>query len=208
MIASVRGQVTAIGPNEAVVDVGGRSGGLGFSVLCAPGTLAGLQVGAEALLHTSLIVREDSLTLYGFADVEERGLFELLQTASGVGPRLAQAILAVLDPLTVRRALSTGDVPTLVRVPGVGKKSAERLILELRERIGPVPSAKPTGAAPVVRPMAWQEQVEQGLVGLGWSPRDATAAVAVVADGLVDGEPTPPVPTLLKQAIRHLGRAR
>lgn len=209
MIAQVRGRVAAVGPHDAVVDVGGRSGGLGFSVQCAPATLAGLRVGTEAVLHTSLVVREDSLTLYGFADAAERALFELLQTASGVGPRLAQAILAVLDPTTVRRALSTADVATLVRVPGVGKKSAERMILELRERVGPAPGA-PDGAEQPPTPgrPAWREQVSQGLVSLGWSTKDADSAVAAVSDSLADGEPPPAVPVLLKRAIRQLGRVR
>lgn len=203
MIASVRGTVAALGPNDAVVEVGG----VGFAVQCAPNTLAGLRVGEAATLHTSLVVREDSLTLYGFADVTERGLFELLQTASGVGPRLAQAVLAVLDPTTVRRALSTGDVPTLTRVPGIGKKSAERLVLELRERVGPAPAAGPApSAAPV--PAAWRDQVAEGLTSLGWSARDASGAVAAVAGTLPEGEPTPPVPVLLKQAIQALGRSR
>jgi holliday junction DNA helicase RuvA len=203
VIASVRGQVTAVGPNEAVVEVGG----LGFSVQCAPNTLATLRVGAAATLHTSLVVREDSLTLYGFGDPTERGLFELLQTASGVGPRLAQAILAVLDPTTVRRALAGGDVATLTRVPGVGKKSAERLILELRERVGPVPDARTAEPVPVA-PAGWQDQVAAGLVSLGWSTRDASGAIATVAESLPPDEPTPGVPVLLKQAIRLLGRSR
>ncbi|GAA4214588.1 Holliday junction branch migration protein RuvA [Actinocatenispora rupis] len=209
MISTVRGQVTALGPNQAIVDIGGGSGGLGFAVQCAPGTLAKLRVGTDATLHTSLVVREDSLTLYGFSDAEERGLFELLQTASGVGPKLAQAIIGVLDPTTVRRALATKDIPTLTRVPGVGKKVAERMVLELKERIGPVPVAdradEPAAGAPAA---AWQEQVAQGLVGLGWSAKDASTAVSAVAGTLPDGEPTPAVPVLLKQAIRHLGRPR
>src|SRR3954468_12226804 len=127
MIASVRGVVAAIAPDSAVIEVGG----VGLQVHCAPGTLAGLRSGAEARLATSMVVREDSLTLYGFADEDEKSLFELLQTASGVGPRLAQAVLAVHQPATVRRAVATGDVTTLTRVPGIGKKGAERLILEL-----------------------------------------------------------------------------
>ncbi|BCJ30611.1 Holliday junction branch migration protein RuvA [Actinocatenispora sera] len=208
MISSVRGRVTAVGPNEAVVDIGGAAGGLGFSVQCAPATLATLQVGAETTLHTSLVVREDSLTLYGFAAPAERGLFELLQTASGVGPKLAQAIIAVLDPLTVRRALASGDIATLTRVPGVGKKSAERMILELRERIGPVPSADPAPATLAGPAAAWQDQVTQGLVGLGWSSRDAAAAIAAVAESLPEGEPVPAMPVLLRQAIRQLGRTK
>lgn len=206
MIAVVRGTVVALGPTDVVVDVGGGTAGLGFSVQCAPGTLARLRVGTPATLHTSLVVREDSLTLYGFADEAERALFELLQTASGVGPRLAQAVLAVLDPPTARRALASGDVPTLVRVPGVGKKVAERLILELKERVGPVPVAPSAPAAESAT--GWQDQVGAGLASLGWSARDAAAAVATVAASLPDDEPAPPVPVLLKQAIRELGRSR
>src|SRR3954449_7287825 len=136
MIASVRGRVASVAPDGAVVEVGG----VGLSVICTPNTLAGLRVGEEARLSTSLIVREDSLTLYGFADDDARSLFELLQTASGVGPRLAQAVLAVHAPDVVRKAVATGDSTTLTRVPGIGKKGAERLVLELRDRIGSVTS--------------------------------------------------------------------
>jgi Holliday junction DNA helicase RuvA len=210
VIASVRGQVTSVGPNEAVVDIGGGSGGLGFAVQCGPNTLATLHVGGQAVLHTSLIVREDSLTLYGFATADERSLFELLQTASGVGPRVAQAMLSVLDPISIRTAIATADTTTLIRVPGIGKKSAERLVLELKDRIGPLPTssaAAPAGAT-AARPVAWRDQVSEGLVGLGWSVREATAAVAAVAETLPADEPEPPVPVLLKQAIRHLGRVR
>jgi len=200
MIASVRGRVAAVSPDGAVIEVGG----VGLTVHCAPGTLAGLRQGAEARLATSLVVREDSLTLYGFADDEEKQLFELLQTASGVGPRLAQAVLAVHSPETVRRAIATGDTTTLTRVPGIGKKGAERLVLELRDRIGPVAVGTDESAGVLVG--AWQEQVRQGLIGLGWSAAQADQAVAAVAE-TVDGT-TPPVPVLLKQAIRLLGKTR
>jgi len=202
MIASVRGRVAAVSPDGAVIEVGG----VGLAVACAPNTLAGLRVGTEARLATSLIVREDSLTLYGFADDDARQLFELLQTASGVGPRLAQAVLAVHSPDTVRRAISTGDTTTLTRVPGIGKKGAERLILELRDRVGQfagdgAPMTSVAGGA------AWTEQVRQALIGLGWTAGQADEAVAAVADQL-DGATTPPVPVLLKQAIRMLGTVR
>lgn len=200
MIASVRGVVAAVSPDGAVIEVGG----VGLAVQCAPGTLAGLRLGAEARLATSLIVREDSLTLYGFADDEEKQLFELLQTASGVGPRLAQAVLAVHSPETVRRAIATADTATLTRVPGIGKKGAERLVLELRDRIGPVVVGNDETAGVLVG--AWQEQVRQGLIGLGWTASQAEQAVAAVAE-TVDGT-TPPVPVLLKQAIRLLGKTR
>jgi Holliday junction DNA helicase RuvA len=197
MIASVFGKVAAVAPDGVVVEVGG----VGLSVQCSPATIAGVRVGENARLATSLIVREDSLTLYGFASEDERALFELLQTATGVGPRLAQAVLAVHHPDTVRRAVATGDIATLTRVPGIGKKGAERLILELKDRIGAIGSGEPV-AAPDAEP-AWRAQVRQGLTGLGWSAKEAEdAAAAVGAD--VDG--TPDVAVLLKQAIRMLGR--
>lgn len=201
MIASVSGRVAAVAPDAAVIEVGG----VGLSVACAPGTLAGLRIGEQARLATSLVVREDSLTLYGFADDDEKQLFELLQTASGVGPRLAQAVLAVHSPTVVRRAISEGDTSTLTRVPGIGRKGAERLILELRDRVGPVAGLATVPGAPT-RPGAWQEQVRAALVGLGWTAGQADQAVAAVAE-TVDGQP-PAVPVLLKQAIRMLGRTR
>ena len=201
MIASVRGTVLSVSPDGAVIEVGG----VGLAVHCAPGTLAGLRTGAPARLATSLVVREDSLTLYGFADDDEKHLFELLQTASGVGPRLAQAVLAVHHPDVVRKAIANADTATLTQVPGIGKKGAERLVLELRDRIGPV-AVGGDGAVGIVGAV-WTEQVRQALVGLGWSMSQADQAVAAVAE-TVDGATPPPVPVLLKQAIRMLGRTR
>ena len=192
MIASVAGQVAAVGPQGAVVEVGG----IGLAVQCTPGTLARLRVGQPARLATSLVVREDSLTLYGFSDDDERSVFELLQTASGVGPRLAQAVLSVLPPTDVRRAVATADVAALTRVPGIGKKGAERLVLELRDKVGAVePAAGGTPTAP------WRDQVGQALVGLGWTARDADEAVELVAPTAGD---RPDVPTLLRAALRVL----
>ena len=202
MIASVRGRVASVAPDGAVVEVGG----VGLAVQCTPGTLAGLRVGADARLATSLVVREDSLTLYGFADEDEKQLFELLQTASGVGPRVAQAVLAVLTPDAVRKAVAGGDTATLTRVPGIGKKSAERLVLELRDRIGPVVVPVSADGSAAAFGGTWPDQVRQALIGLGWTAGQADQAVAAVAD-TVDGD-VPPVPVLLKQAIRLLGRAR
>lgn len=204
MIASVRGRVASVAPDGAVVEVGG----IGLSVICTPNTLAGLRVGEEARLATSLIVREDSLTLYGFADDDAKSLFELLQTASGVGPRLAQAVLAVHTPDVVRKAVATGDIATLTRVPGIGKKGAERLVLELRDRVGSV--SGPFSASPLALPVggiSWQDQVRQALVGLGWTAGQADQAVGVVSAEL-NGEPAPGVPLLLKRAIQVLGRTR
>ena len=204
MIASVRGRVASVSADGAVLEVGG----VGLAVVCSPSTLAALRVGDEARLSTSLIVREDSLTLYGFPDDDARSLFELLQTASGVGPRLAQAILAVHAPDVVRKAIATGDTATLTRVPGIGKKGAERLVLELRDRIGPIGGQ--SGGAPLSLPVggiAWQDQVRQALVGLGWTAGQADQAVSLVSSEL-NGEPAPGIPVLLKRAIQLLGRTR
>jgi len=200
VIASLAGRVAALGPDGAVVEVGG----VGLAVSCTPGTLARLRVGEPARLSTSLVVREDSLTLYGFADDDERSLFELLQTASGVGPRLAQAVLAVHPPNEVRRAVATADLTALTRVPGIGKKGAERLVLELRDRIGSLEvTAAADGSVTPVTPVApWRDQVRHALVGLGWTAREAEEALAAVApeaDGGAD------IPTLLRSALRMLG---
>jgi len=200
VIASVRGEVAAVGPDGAVVEVGG----VGLNVRCGPGTLAGLRLGGTARLATSLVVREDSLTLYGFASDDERSLFELLQTASGVGPRLAQAMLAVHPPDTLRRAVATGDVTALTRIPGIGRKGAERLILELKDRIGGFGAEAASTLPPAAEP-AWRAQVRHGLVGLGWSAKEAEDATVTVA-AAADGGSTPDVAELLKQAIRLLGR--
>ncbi|HEX5493638.1 MAG TPA: Holliday junction branch migration protein RuvA [Mycobacteriales bacterium] len=208
MIASVCGQVAAVGPDGAVLEVGG----VGLSVQCTPGTLARLRLGEQARLSTSLVVREDSLTLYGFADDDERALFELLQTASGVGPRLAQAVLAVHPPREVRRAVATGDLTALTRVPGIGRKGAERLVLELRDRIGSVRDAGDSGvpgaggngvAAGAITPVApWRDQLRHALVGLGWSAREAEQALDALAPQAADGAD---LPTLLRASLRMLG---
>jgi Holliday junction DNA helicase RuvA len=207
LIASVSGRVAAVSPDGAVVEVGG----IGLAVQCTPGTIARLQVGENARLSTSLIVREDSLTLYGFADDDERQLFELLQTANGVGPRLAQAVLAIHPPREVRRAVSTADVKALMQVPGIGKKGAERLILELRDRLGSTTSdtvLAPPGAPSPVAP--WRDQLTSALVGLGWSTKEADAAVvqlAPVADEQVMASGSVEVAVLLRQALQLLGRS-
>ena len=199
MIAFVRGEVAAVGLTSAVVEVGG----VGFEVLCTPNTLATLRPGQPATLPTSMVVREDSLTLFGFLDEDERTTFELVQTASGVGPKLAQAILAVLDPEDLRRAITSEDVKTLTRVPGIGQKGAQRIILELKDRIG-APTGGYGATAVAVAGPDWRGQVQQGLVGLGWSTREADKAVAAVADEAGD---SPDVGALLRSALRMLSRA-
>jgi Holliday junction DNA helicase RuvA len=199
MIAFVRGRVAGLTLSSAVVEVGG----VGLEVMCTPGTLAGLRTGQEATLPTSMVVREDSMTLFGFADEDEKQMFELLQTASGVGPKLAQAMLAVLSPDGLRAAIAGDDVKTLTRVPGIGQKGAQRIILELKDRIGaPVRGAT---LAPVTAPVAaWREQVTQGLMGLGYPAKDAEKAVEAVADQ-ADGSPD--VGALLRAALQTLSKA-
>jgi holliday junction DNA helicase RuvA len=198
MIASVAGVVASVHADTAVVEVGG----VGLSLHCAPATLSSLRVGKQTRLAATLIVREDSLTLFGFADDDEKQVFELLLTASGVGPKIAQAALAVHSPDLLRKAISEGDVSTLTQVPGIGKKGAERIVLELRDKVGPIAALPVQGG----RSQAWTEQVRQGLIGLGWSNSQADQAVAAVAE-TIDGD-TPPVPVLLRQAIRVLGKNR
>ena len=198
MIAFVRGQVAAVGPASAVLEVGG----VGLELHCTPDTLANLRIGSEATLPSSMVVREDSLTLFGFADEDEKQMFELVQTASGVGPKLAQAMLAVHRPEALRRAVSSDDVKTLTTVPGIGQKGAQRIILELKDRLGGPVSSAPGATVAASEP--WRDQVRQGLVGLGWSAKDADSAVEAVSDQV--GE-RPDVPALLRAALRSLSRA-
>jgi len=198
MIAFVRGQVAAVTLTSAVVEVGG----VGLELQCTPGTIAGLRTGTEATLHSSMVVREDSLTLFGFADEDEKGLFELLQTASGVGPKVAQAMVAVLSPDTIRTAIAGEDAKTLTKVPGIGQKGAQRIILELKDRVG-----APTGAAPAAVPAAaepWRDQVSQALVGLGYSSKDADKAIDAVA---AEAGERPDISALLRSALRSLSKA-
>ncbi len=201
MIAHVRGRVAAVTLSTAVVEVGG----VGLELQCAPGTLAELRLGAEAMVPTSLVVREDSLTLFGFADEDERATFELVQTASGVGPKLAQAMLAVLSPDDLRRAVAADDTRTLTKVPGIGSKGAQRIVLELKDRIG-APSDGGSAPAPIGPVPAWRDQVHQGLVGLGWSAKDADKAVDAVAPQ-AEQDGTTDVAALLRAALRTLSRA-
>jgi len=218
VIASVRGSVTAIDLDHAVVEVGG----VGLAVHATPATLATLRRGEQVTLATALVVREDSLTLYGFAGAAAKELFTLLQTVSGVGPRLALAMLAVLEPDTLRAALAAGDLATLTRVPGIGRKGAERLVVELRDK---VPAAAPAlvtraagGSGDRVR-----GQVTEALVGLGFTARAAEQAVDAVLSELdpADSGPAsssqgnggqgngePDTARVLRGALARLGRNR
>lgn len=202
MIASVRGRVLQVRLDSAVLEVGG----VGLLVQATPATLAELRTGAEAVLHTSLVVREESLTLFGFADADDRDVFETVQTVSGIGPRLALAMLAVHTPQGLRRAVAEEDLAALQRVPGIGRKGAQRIVLELGDRLGP-PSG---GGLPAPAedagsiPDAGHGQVVDALVGLGWNLRQAQDAVAAVTGP--DGAAGSDTPALLRAALRHLGR--
>jgi Holliday junction DNA helicase RuvA len=199
MISCVRGEVLDIGLDHAVVEVGG----VGLAVHATPTTLAGLRRGERSRLATALVVREDSLTLFGFADDEERELFGLLQTVSGIGPRIALATLAVLSPDVLRRALADGDITTITRVPGIGRKGAERLVLELRDKVV-APAAPAALPVTVNGSNPHREQVVEALVGLGFTAKPAEQAVDTVlgADAAADAS------TLLRAALNRLGRSR
>ncbi|MFF5992273.1 Holliday junction branch migration protein RuvA [Prauserella flavalba] len=199
MISSVRGEVLSVGLDHVVVEVGG----VGLAVQATPSTLATLRRGEETRLFTSLVVREDSLTLFGFADAEARELFGLLQTVSGIGPRLALAALAVLDPDKLRTALAEGNITVLTQVPGIGRKGAERLTLELRDK---VLAAEPSGAAAggATAASAVRSEVVEALVGLGFPAKQAEQAVdkVVAADAGADTS------SVLRAALTTLGRKR
>jgi Holliday junction DNA helicase RuvA len=207
MIAHLNGIVAGVGLDGAVIEVGG----VGLRVQCTPDTLARLKPGEQALVATSLVVREDSLTLFGFANDDERNVFELLQTASGVGPRLALAMVAVHSPDALRRAVAAEDVKALTMVPGIGNKVAQRIILELKDRLGAPSDPGPGSGLGAGRPRAapsWRDQVMTGLVNLGWSARDAEAAVAAVeAEAMEADGQAPDVATALRAALRKLSKS-
>ncbi|MDN5860422.1 MAG: Holliday junction branch migration protein RuvA [Pseudonocardia sp.] len=197
MINSVRGEVLEIGLDRVVIDVGG----LGYAVSATPNTLATLRRGQQARLATTLVVREDSMTLFGFTGGDERDLFLLLQTVSGIGPRIALATIAVLDPDALRRALSVGDITALTRVPGIGRKGAERLVLELRDKVDA------PDAAPALLPGANggpTEEVVEALIGLGFTAKPAEQAVAAVLAEQAGADAS----ALLRAALSRLGRNR
>ena len=194
MISSVRGEVLHVALDHAVLEVGG----VGLAVLATPATLATLRRGTQARLDTTLVVREDSLTLYGFADAEQRTMFTLLQTVSGVGPRLAMAVLAVLEPDVLRGALADGNLTTLMQVPGIGKRGAERMVVELRDKVGPAGTSAPSTGGAV------REQVVGALVGLGFAGKQAESAT----DAVLTAEPSATTAAALRAALSSLGARR
>jgi Holliday junction DNA helicase RuvA len=196
-------------PTSVVLDVGG----VGMELVATARCRAGLQAGAAATVPASLVVREDSWTLFGFSDDDERSCFQALQTAKGVGPRVAVNVLSALTPDQLRKAVAAGDASALTAAPGIGAKGAARLVIDLRDRLGPATGSDGgPPAAGASAPTGWQGAVQQALAGLGWTTADAAAAVARIepaaapgAEGCgADGQPD--VAALLKLALRALDR--
>ncbi|MFI6361665.1 Holliday junction branch migration protein RuvA [Nocardia sp. NPDC050630] len=201
MIASVRGEVLEIALDHVVIE----AAGVGYRLNVTPATLSTLTRGEESRLFTAMIVREDSMTLFGFADTESRDLFGLLQTVSGVGPRLAMAVLAVLEPEALRKALAESNVAALTRVPGIGKRGAERMVVELRDKVNLVPvQAGPPGSAPTPVLTPVREQVVEALVGLGFPVKQAEPAV----DAVLAENPAADTSKALRAALGSLGKNR
>jgi holliday junction DNA helicase RuvA len=197
MIASVRGEVLDIALDHVVIE----AAGVGYKLMATPSTLATLRRGSEARLITAMIVREDSMTLYGFPDADARDLFLTLLGVSGVGPKIALATLAVYDAQALRQALADGDVAALTRVPGIGKRGAERMVLELRDKIGPVGT---TAAVTSVNGHAVRGPVIEALVGLGFVVKQAEEAT----DKVLANEPEATTSTALRSALSLLGKTK
>lgn len=203
MIDRLSGTVVAVGGTWVVLDLSG----FGLRALCTPATAASVRVGEPTTLHTSLIVREDSLTVYGFADADERDAFELVQSMSGIGPKIAQAVVSVLPPDALRQAIASENLTALTKVPGIGRKGAQRMVLELKDKVATLGGhAAGAEAAPVVASDdVWREQVASGLESLGWSSKDAAAAVERVA-GLREDDPELGIGELMRAALKSLAR--
>lgn len=197
MIAFIRGTVVRAEADHVIVDIGP----LGLQAQCTPATALSVRIGDHVELVTSLIVREDAWTLYAFADPDERATFEIVQTVSGIGPRIALAILATMSPDELRSAVAREDLARLTKVPGIGRKGAGRIVLELKDRLGPAAGSAAALDAPGEE--GWRGSVLAGLVSLGWSAREAERAVDAVADEAATMD-VPDVPTLLKSALRSL----
>ena len=200
MIAQLSGRVAAVGGTWVVVELHG----LGLRVACTPATAGGTRPGEPISLHTSLVVREDSLTLYGFAEAAERDCFELVQTASGIGPRIALAVVSVFTPADFAKAVASGNTAAITKVPGIGAKGAAKLVLELKDKVAVLAATFSLRESGLVFG-DWRDQVRGGLEGLGYSTRDAKAACDQVS-GLVEAEPDTPVAVLLRAALRTLAK--
>ncbi len=194
MIASVRGEVLDIALDHVVIE----AAGVGYKVMATPSTLAALHRGGEARLITAMIVREDSMTLYGFSDADARNLFLTLLAVSGIGPSIALGALAMYDGATLRRAIADGDITALTRIPKVGKKTAELMALSLRDKMGAI---TPSGAV-AVNGHSVRGPVVEALVGLGFAVKQAEEAT----DKVLANEPEATQTTALRSALSMLGK--
>ena len=203
MISTLNGTIRSLSNERLVIEVGG----IGLSVLINPLTSSGLTLGSQSTLYTSLVVREDSLTLFGFLTEEVRNLFELVQTVSGVGPKVALSIMGALSPEDLARAIANEDTSAIERVPGIGKKGAQRMILELKGKItdlGSIGSYK--GHQP-----PWREQLSSALVSLGFSPKESDIAISNIVNDLHSDDMDPAtmdLSELLKLALASGKSAR
>lgn len=173
MISLITGEVHSVSINRIVI----VAGGIGYDLHTTSRTSTTLRHGMATTVHTTLVVREDSLTLYGFADEDERDVFAAMTTVPGVGPRTALAAVDVLAPDELRRAVADKDETTLTKIPGVGKKSAQKLIINIGDKLGaPTTPAAPTPSGDTISAL-----VVEALVSLGWNERQAREAVAPFA---------------------------
>lgn len=204
MIAFIRGEIWKSGPDFVVVDTGDQ----GIKVLCPPATASSLRVGDPAFLYTALIVREDSWTLYGFTDEDQCAMFDLVQTVTGIGPRIALGVVAGLSPSDFAHAILSEDLDVLISISGIGKKGAARMVLELRDKVVAT-GGKVTVGSRAKRAQSWRIAVGAGLASLGWTSREAEAAMDSVTDNYPDliAQTEPDVGELLKASLRSLDRS-
>lgn len=191
MIARLTGEIAGRNPDSLILDVNG----VGYLVHCPVGVIARARSGAQITLHTNLVVREDSMTLYGFSDQEEQRLFQTLIGVNGVGPKVALALLSILKADELAYAIASGNAAALARAPGVGQKLASRIVLDLRDKL--------TSAAPAGVPGVESEEVVAALMGLGYSQAEAIDAVA--RSDLPEGAP---IEEKVRLALAHFARAR
>jgi Holliday junction DNA helicase RuvA len=202
MISLINGIVRAISSDRAVVEVGG----VGLAVSLTSQTTAQLNLGTPVQLFTSLVVREDSLTLFGFLDEESRSAFELVQTVSGIGPKVALAILGAHTPQSLAVAIAQEDIKAIEKVPGIGRKGAQRLILELKGKISDFGSVDHKQ----IHQPVWREQLTSALISLGFTAKDSDSAITAVvsqyADNGIDAQNVD-ISELLKAALQSGRRA-
>lgn len=197
MIASLRGTVVGIELGGAIIECGG----VGYYFSATPSTLATLQRGEDGHVFVTMVVREDAMTLYGFKDTSSKEMFSTLQSVSGLGPKLALAALAMHSPEELAQFISAGDVKQLQRIPGVGKRTAERMIVDLKDKVAAyeTPEQPQAVGAPTT---AGGAEVVEALVGLGFPEKNASAAV----DEVLSADPAVGRSALLRQALALLGR--